>query len=72
MFSSDVVAGVEFGEVIFIAVDTPPKQDGSSNLENMFDVAKTIGREINDYKVVVVKSTVPVGTSSKIRQIITS
>ena len=70
MFSSDVVAGVEFGEVIFIAVDTPPKQDGSSNLENMFDVAKTIGREINDYKVVVVKSTVPVGTSSKIRQII--
>ncbi|MBL10034.1 MAG: UDP-glucose 6-dehydrogenase [Acidiferrobacteraceae bacterium] len=70
MFSSDVAAGVKFGEVIFIAVDTPPKQDGSSNLDNMFDVAKTIGSEITTYKVIVVKSTVPVGTSSKIREII--
>ena len=69
-FSTDVSEGIGFGEAIFITVDTPPKQDGSANLDNIFAVAKSIGEEISDYKVVVVKSTVPVGTSSKIRTII--
>ena len=69
-FSTDLPQGISFGEVIFVTVDTPPKQDGSANLDNIFSVAQSIGEEISDYKVVVVKSTVPVGTSSKIRAII--
>ena len=69
-FSTDLPQGISFGEVIFVTVDTPPKQDGSANLDNIFAVAQSIGEEISDYKVVVVKSTVPVGTSSKIRAII--
>ena len=69
-FSTDLPEGIRFGEVIFVTVDTPPQQDGSANLDNIFAVAQSIGEEISDYKVVVVKSTVPVGTSSKLRAII--
>ncbi len=56
--------------VVFIAVGTPPNQDGSANLEYVLDAARGIGKIITDYKVVVVKSTVPVGTGDKVKQAI--
>ena len=54
-------------DVIFIAVGTPPGEDGSADMRYVLDVAKTIGENINSYKLVVVKSTVPVGTSERVR-----
>ena len=53
--------------VIFIAVGTPPGEDGSADMRYVLEVAKTIGENINSYKLVVVKSTVPVGTSERVR-----
>ena len=69
-FSTNLIEGISFGDLIFIAVDTPPKNDGSANLNNIMEVATTIGQEICDYKIVVIKSTVPAGTSSRIRTVI--
>src|SRR5690554_6236562 len=54
-------------DVIFIAVGTPPGEDGSADMRYVLEVAKTIGQNINSYKLVVVKSTVPVGTSERVR-----
>ena len=54
-------------DVIFIAVGTPPGEDGSADMRYVIEVAKTIGENINSYKLVVVKSTVPVGTSERVR-----
>jgi UDPglucose 6-dehydrogenase len=54
-------------DVIFIAVGTPPGEDGSADMRYVLEVAKTIGENINSYKLVVVKSTVPVGTSERVR-----
>ena len=65
-FTTDAEEGIKHGEVIFIAVGTPPKEDGSADLQYVLAVAKTIGTYINEYKVVVGKSTVPVGTCDKI------
>jgi UDPglucose 6-dehydrogenase len=56
--------------VIFIAVGTPPGEDGSADMRYVLEVAKTIGENINSYKLVVVKSTVPVGTSERVRSTI--
>ena len=56
--------------VVFIAVGTPPDEDGSADLSNIFQVAHTIGQHINKYLLVVTKSTVPVGTSQKVREVI--
>lgn len=56
--------------VVFIAVGTPPKKDGSADLSVVFDVAKKIGTNIDHYTVVVTKSTVPVGTNREIRKVI--
>jgi UDPglucose 6-dehydrogenase len=53
--------------VVFIAVGTPPGEDGSADMRYVLEVAKTIGENINSYKLVVVKSTVPVGTSERVR-----
>lgn len=57
-------------EVVFCAVGTPPDEDGSADLRHVIDVARTFGRNINDYKLLVTKSTVPVGTSRIIRKVV--
>ena len=69
-FTTDIKKTVENCEVIFIAVGTPSQEDGSSNLHYVMDVAKEIGTYINDYKVIVDKSTVPVGTGKKVKEVI--
>jgi UDPglucose 6-dehydrogenase len=69
-FTTELKDGIDGAEVIFIAVGTPPGEDGSADLKNVLAVAGEIGRIINNYVVVVTKSTVPVGTSEKIRKAI--
>ena len=59
-------AGIEHGLFQFIAVGTPPDEDGSADLQHVLKVAETIGQGMIDYKVVVNKSTVPVGTAKKV------
>ena len=71
-FSSDIQEGIEGSEVIFIAVGTPPGEDGSADLKHVLNVAREIGRIITKHIVVVTKSTVPVGTAEKIRTAIQS
>ena len=66
-FSTDAAAGVAHGEVIFIAVGTPPDEDGSADLQYVLAVAKAIGQHLAKAAVVVDKSTVPVGTADKVR-----
>ena len=66
-FSTDIGAAVEHGRVVFIAVGTPPGEDGSADLQHVLAVAHTIGKHMNAPKVVVTKSTVPVGTAEKVR-----
>src|SRR2546423_5144214 len=66
-FTTDVGAAIESSDVIFIAVGTPPDEDGSADLTHVLDVARTIGRHMNRSKLVVTKSTVPVGTAQKVR-----
>lgn len=67
VFTTDAVLGVEHGEVQFIAVGTPPDEDGSADLKYVLTVAETIGRHMTSRKVIVDKSTVPVGTADKVR-----
>ncbi len=69
-FSTDVEEGVRFGTIQFIAVGTPPDEDGSADLQYVLAAARNIGRHMTDYKVVVDKSTVPVGTADAVRQTI--
>lgn len=69
-FSSDMKNAVEENDVIFIAVGTPQQEDGSADLTNVLEVAKEIGKYINAYKVIVDKSTVPVGTGQEVKKII--
>ncbi len=71
-FTTDVGAAVEHGKVVFIAVGTPPDEDGSADLQHVLSVARTIGQHMNEPKVVVTKSTVPVGTAEKVRAAIRS
>ena len=66
-FTTDAAAGVAHGEVIFIAVGTPPDEDGSADLRYVLAVAATIGQYLRAPAVVVDKSTVPVGTADKVR-----
>ena len=66
-FTTDVGSAVERSEVVFIAVGTPPDEDGSADLQHVLAVATTIGKHMNATKVVVTKSTVPVGTARKVR-----
>jgi len=66
-FTTDVGNAVERAEVVFIAVGTPPDEDGSADLQHVLAVATTIGEHMNAPKVVVTKSTVPVGTAEKVR-----
>lgn len=69
-FTTDVGAAVEAAEVVFIAVGTPSDEDGSADLQHVLDVARTIGDHMNRPKVVITKSTVPVGTACKVREAI--
>ena len=69
-FTTDVEAAVRESEVVFIAVGTPPGEDGSADLKYVLDVAHTIGRNMSGPKVVITKSTVPVGTAAKVREAI--
>jgi UDPglucose 6-dehydrogenase len=69
-FTTGINEGIEGSEVIFIAVGTPPGEDGSADLNHVLNVAKAIGQIIKQHVVVVTKSTVPVGTSEKIRNTI--
>lgn len=69
-FSSDLDNAVKVSEVCFIAVGTPQDEDGSADLQYVLGVAEQIGKAMNGYKVIVDKSTVPVGTAEKVTQII--
>ena len=69
-FATDIKETIENSEVIFIAVGTPPGEDGSADLKHVLKVAEEIGKLITKYTLVVTKSTVPVGTSEKIRSTI--
>lgn len=66
-FTTDVEAAVHFGETLFIAVGTPPDEDGSADLRYVLAAARNIGRHMQSFKLVVSKSTVPVGTADKVR-----
>jgi UDPglucose 6-dehydrogenase len=69
-FTTDPVAGVDHGDILFICVGTPPLADGSSDLSAVDTVARSIGEVMTTPKVVVTKSTVPVGTSDRVRAIV--
>lgn len=66
-FTTDITAAVQFGDIQFIAVGTPPDEDGSADLQYVLDAARNIGRHMNGFKLVVDKSTVPVGTADRVR-----
>jgi len=69
-FTTDAVSAIAHAHMLFIAVGTPPDEDGSADLSHVLDVARTIGKNIRDYTVVVNKSTVPVGTAAMVQQAI--
>ncbi|RZT04598.1 nucleotide sugar dehydrogenase, partial [Duganella sp. BK701] len=66
-FTTSVEDSVAFGQLQFIAVGTPPDEDGSADLQYVLAAARNIGRHMTEYKVVIDKSTVPVGTADKVR-----
>src|SRR5450631_855426 len=66
-FTMSAKEGVQHGLFQLIAVGTPPDEDGSADLRHVLEVARSIGEHMSDYKVVVTKSTVPVGTADKVR-----
>ena len=65
-FTTDAAQAVAEGELLFIAVGTPPDEDGSADLRYVLEVARTIGQHMDSYKLVIDKSTVPVGTAEKV------
>ena len=69
-FSCDIDSAVANSQVCFIAVGTPQKINGNADLEHVFEVAKQIAKSMNGYKVIVNKSTVPVGTAQKVKELI--
>lgn len=66
-FSTDIARGVAHGLFQFIAVGTPPDEDGSADLQYVLDVARNIGQHMDEYRIIVDKSTVPVGTADRVR-----
>lgn len=69
-FTTNIAAAVKESEVVFIAVGTPPDEDGSADLKYVLAVARDCGKNMTDYTLVVTKSTVPVGTSQKVKNAI--
>ncbi|HET6632077.1 MAG TPA: UDP-glucose/GDP-mannose dehydrogenase family protein [Rhodanobacteraceae bacterium] len=67
-FSTDAAAGVRHGEILFIAVGTPPDEDGTADLQYVLAVARSIGQSLDHYALLVDKSTVPVGTADLVRR----
>jgi len=67
-FTTDLSKGVRASQIVFIAVGTPTGEDGSADLRHVLEVARQIGKSMNGYKVVVDKSTVPVGTTERVRE----
>src|SRR4029079_18813316 len=66
-FTTDAAEGVKHGLFQFIAVGTPPDEDGSADLKYVLAVAEAIGKNLTEYRAIVTKSTVPVGTADKVR-----
>ena len=69
-FTTDPAEAVAHGALQFVAVGTPPAEDGSADLKYVLEVAQTIGRHMEEYRVVVDKSTVPVGTADKVSKLL--
>jgi len=69
-FTTDLTSCLDDAEIVFSAVGTPPDEDGSADLKYVLDVARTIGKNMSKYLVLVTKSTVPVGTAQKVRKAI--
>ncbi|EOH6074335.1 UDP-glucose/GDP-mannose dehydrogenase family protein [Burkholderia cenocepacia] len=69
-FSTDIEASVAHGEIQFIAVGTPPDEDGSADLQYVLEAARNIGRHMTGFKVIVDKSTVPVGTARRVHGVV--
>jgi len=69
-FTTDLAEGIKNAEVIFLALPTPPGEDGSADLKYILGVAKDLSKIIKDYKVIIDKSTVPVGTAEKVHAIL--
>lgn len=69
-FCSDIDAGIKWADIVFIGVGTPQGEDGRADLSAIFSVAEQLSHNINGYKIIITKSTVPVGTNEKIRDII--
>jgi UDPglucose 6-dehydrogenase len=69
-FTTDVAAAVAASQVIFLAVHTPPGEDGSADLQHVLAAADSIAQQMTDYKVIVNKSTVPIGTGRKVKEIV--
>jgi UDPglucose 6-dehydrogenase len=69
-FTTDFDEGLLHGDIIFLALPTPEDEDGSADLSYILKVAKQIGEKLQDYRVIVDKSTVPVGTAEKVREVI--
>ena len=69
-FSSDVKKSIQNSDIIFLAVGTPVKNDGSSNLSYIYKASEDIGRYIDKDKIVITKSTIPVGTTGQVKKII--
>ncbi|MCP3999695.1 MAG: UDP-glucose/GDP-mannose dehydrogenase family protein [Gammaproteobacteria bacterium] len=71
-FTTDIAKAISFADVQVIAVGTPPDEDGSADMQYVLEVANSIGSEMDSYKVIVNKSTVPVGTADKVREMVSS
>lgn len=69
-FTTSLVDCLDAAEVVFSAVGTPPDEDGSADLQYVLEVAREFGRHINKYTILVTKSTVPVGTARKVKQVV--
>ena len=69
-FTTSMAQALDGAEVVFIAAGTPPREDGSADLQHVLAVARDIGMHTTGFKVVVNKSTVPVGTAERVRSVI--
>lgn len=71
-FTTDTAEAIQASDIIFIAVGTPPDEDGSADLKHVLAVARQIGENMNGHKIVICKSTVPVGTCDRVAEVISS
>lgn len=69
-FTTDIQYAVENSDIIFLALPTPPNEDGSADLKHVLEVAEQLGKIIGEYRIIIDKSTVPVGTADKVKKLI--